>query len=148
MRNSADVKPQSRTFMHIMKPIFLEFTRFVMTGSVAAFVNLFARWALNFVMPFEAAVVLAYLFGMVVAFLMFQRIIFDAKGQDTKRQIRRFLVVHAVGITQVYLISWGLADLFFPWIGWTWHAEDIAHFIGVATPAFSSYIGHKFYTFR
>ncbi|WP_350334267.1 GtrA family protein [Coralliovum pocilloporae] len=131
-----------------LRSLAVEFTRFVLSGSVAAFVNLFSRWLLNHVMPFEAAVVLAYLIGMVVAFLMFQRVIFRAGNRDTAGQVRRFLVVHAVGITQVYLISWGLADYGFPAIGWTWHAEDIAHFIGVATPAFSSYIGHKFYTFR
>ena len=131
-----------------LAPFLREFTQFVASGSVAAFVNLFLRWAFNHVMAFELAVVLAYLIGMVVAFLMFQKLIFKAGGQNTKQQIRRFMVVHVVGITQVYVISWWLAFYGFPMVGWTWHPEDLAHFIGVSTPAFSSYIGHKLYTFK
>lgn len=29
----------------------------------------------------------------------------------------------------------------------TWHANDIAHLIGVLVPAVTSFIGHRFYTF-
>ncbi|PCH81218.1 MAG: hypothetical protein COB90_05420 [Hyphomicrobiales bacterium] len=138
----------SLTLSQRIGSIAVEFFRFLLTGSVAAIVNLGSRWIFSFLMPFEAAVILAYLVGMVAAFLLFQKIIFKAGSGDVKKQIRRFLLVHVVGITQVYFISWGLADFGFPAIGWTWHAEDLAHFIGVATPAFSSYIGHKYYTFK
>jgi putative flippase GtrA len=54
----------------------VEFARFIAIGGLAALVNLVARYLLDFVMPFEAAVVLAYLVGMVFAFFLFQKLIF------------------------------------------------------------------------
>jgi putative flippase GtrA len=42
----------------------------------------------------------------------------------------------------------GLLHIVFPAIGFFWHAEDIAHFIGLSVPAVTSYFGHKHYTFR
>ena len=149
-------KPTSSSSAHSVSPaagpvggaLTSEIALFLVAGGSAAAVNLGSRWLLSFVMPFEAAVIIAYLIGMVVAFWLFQRVIFRADPDETRAQVRRFLVVHAVGISQVFLISWWLADHVFPSFGWTRYGEDLAHFIGVATPAFTSYIGHKFYTFR
>ena len=148
MSKETNINPSASSRRAKQKAIASEFFFFVLSGSVAAFVNLFSRWVLNHYMAFELAVILAYLIGMVVAFLMFQRLIFRADGGNTKKQIKRFMVVHVIGITLVYTVSLAFADYIFPFINWTWHAKDIAHFIGVATPAFSSYIGHKFYTFH
>ena len=47
----------------------------------------------------------------------------------------------------VWAISVGLARIVFPAIAFTWHADDIAHLIGVLAPAATSYLGHRFYTF-
>jgi len=52
-----------------------------------------------------------------------------------------------------------MTDYLFPWAGmdyqyavpWTksyLEPKDIAHFIGVSTTALSSFIGHKFFTFK
>jgi putative flippase GtrA len=30
----------------------------------------------------------------------------------------------------------------------TWHARDIAHAVGVAVPVFTSYVGHKRWSFK
>jgi len=52
-----------------------------------------------------------------------------------------------VALGFVWVISVGLARVVFPAIGMTWHADDIAHLIGVLAPAVTSYVGHRFYTF-
>src|SRR5688572_22801200 len=65
----------------------VQFIAFVATGSVAAIVNLASRYFLDFAMPFELAVVLAYLAGMVVAFLLFQRMIFGNPGTPLRRRV-------------------------------------------------------------
>ena len=41
----------------------------------------------------------------------------------------------------------GLARLAFPAVGFDWLAEDIAHLIGVAIPAVTSYFGHRHFSF-
>jgi putative flippase GtrA len=53
-----------------------------------------------------------------------------------------------VAMTLVWIISLTLASAIFPAIGFSWHAEDVAHFIGTCVPAVTSYIGHSIYTFR
>ena len=55
--------------------------------------------------------------------------------------------MNLAGVIQVLLISIGLADYAFPAIGFTWHAQDVAHVAGVAAPIFTSYLGHKYFSF-
>jgi len=125
----------------------LQFLKFLVTGGIAALVNLLSRYALNHVMSFEAAVVAAYLLGMATAYLLARRFVFDASGRSVASEVRRFVLVNLVALGFVWVISVGLARVVFPAIGFTWHADDIAHLIGVLAPAVSSYIGHRFYTF-
>ena len=125
----------------------LQFLKFLVTGGIAALVNLLSRYALNQVMSFEAAVVVAYLLGMATAYLLARRFVFDASGRSVASEVRRFVLVNLVALGFVWVISVGLARVVFPAIGMTWHADDIAHLIGVLAPAVTSYIGHRFYTF-
>lgn len=125
----------------------LQFLKFLVTGGIAALVNLLSRYALNHVMSFEAAVVAAYLLGMATAYLLARRFVFDASGRSMASEVRRFVLVNLVALGFVWVISVGLARVVFPAIGMTWHADDIAHLIGVLAPAVTSYIGHRFYTF-
>lgn len=125
----------------------LQFLKFLVTGGIAALVNLHSRYALNFVMSFEAAVVVAYLLGMTTAYLLARRFVFDASGRSVASEVRRFVLVNIVALGFVWVISVGLARVVFPAIGMTWHADDIAHLIGVLAPAVTSFIGHRFYTF-
>ncbi len=125
----------------------LQFLKFLVTGGIAALVNLLSRYALNHVMSFEAAVVAAYLLGMATAYLLARRFVFDASGRSMASEVRRFVLVNLVALGFVWVISVGLARVAFPAIGMTWHADDIAHLIGVLAPAVTSYVGHRFYTF-
>jgi putative flippase GtrA len=125
----------------------LRFLKFLVTGGIAALINLLSRYVLNYLMPFEAAVVVAYLLGTTTAYLLARRFVFDASGRSVASEVRRFVLVNIVALGFVWAISVGLARLVFPAIAFTWHADDIAHLIGVLTPAVTSYIGHRFYTF-
>ena len=126
----------------------IEFVRFLATGSIAAVTNLVGRYLLNFIMPFEAAVVLGYLAGMVVAFFLFQRMIFGNPDTPLKRRVVRFTQVNMLGLALAETTSIVLARWLFPTIHWTFRPFDVAHIIGVAVPAFSSYFLHKYYTYR
>lgn len=122
--------------------------RFLALGSLAAGVNLVARWLLQPMMGFELAVAVAYIIGMVVAYTLFRIFVFGASGRSVASEAWRFTLVNLVSMALVWLISVGLARHLFPSIGFTWFADDIAHFIGVASPALTSWIGHKKYTFK
>lgn len=124
-----------------------EFGRFLVTGGVAAGVNVASRWLFDFVMPFEAAVVVAYLAGMVTAYTLSKLFVFSRSGRSVSDEFLRFAIVNVVALAQVWVVSVGLARYGFPAIGFTWHADDVAHVIGVIVPAVTSYLGHRHFSF-
>lgn len=130
----------------ISRATIVEFARFLGVGGIAAAANLVSRYLLDFVMPFEVAVVLAYMVGMVVGFFLFQRMLFGGGAVDARR-IVRFVWVNIFGATLAWAVSSIMARHILPALGWTWHPFEIAHLCGVAAPAITSYFLHKHYTF-
>ncbi len=125
----------------------IEFARFIAIGGLAALVNLVSRYLLDYIMPFEAAVVLAYMIGMVFAFFLFQKLIFGGSSGHRSRRVVRFVQVNLVGAGLAWAVSSLMARLLLPAIDWDFHPFEVAHFVGVAAPAISSYFLHKHYTF-
>lgn len=125
-----------------------ELIKFIAVGGLAALVNVLCRIVLGWLMPFEMAVVLAYGLGMTTAYLMNRALVFQSSGQITGQQIVRFTLVNLLALIVVWAVSVGLLRFVFPWIGFSWHAETVAHAIGVASPVLSSYLLHRNYTFR
>lgn len=124
------------------------FIRFIVTGGIAAGVNIGSRVLLSLYMSFEIAVVVAYLFGMTTAYILARLFVFESSGQAVHHEYMRFALVNMVALAQVWLISVGLANWLFPLIGFTWHPDLVAHMIGVTSPVFTSYYGHKLFTFK
>lgn len=120
---------------------------FLLTGGFAASVNLVARYLLTPAIGFGTSVVVAYMFGMVVAYVLFRAVVFGRSGRSVASESYRFVIVNVVALCLVWLISISLDRIIFPFIGFTWHARDFAHLIGVLAPAVSSYIGHRSFTF-
>lgn len=125
-----------------------EFLRFVLAGGTAAAVNIFSRWLLSGVMRFEVAVVVAYLIGMITAFVLSRQFVFKKSDRVIHNEAIRFIFVNLVTLVQVWIVSVGLAQWAFPTLGFVWHAELIAHTIAVGSPILTSYYAHKFFTFR
>lgn len=138
-------EPPPNTTVHT-RPSWAEFARFLAIGGGAALANLVSRYFLNFVMPFEVAVVLAYMVGMLVGFALFQKVLF-AERTFRPRSVMRFVWVNLLGAALAWAVSSLMARQILPAIGWNWRPFEIAHFVGVATPAISSYFLHKYYTF-
>lgn len=124
------------------------FLKFLLTGGIAALANIGARALLSLILPFEVAVVVAYLIGMIVAYLLMRAFVFARSGASPQREFIRFSIVNLVALAQVWLVSVALASWLFPAIGFVWHAELIAHTIGVLSPVATSYFGHKLFSFR
>jgi putative flippase GtrA len=123
------------------------FIRFMVTGGVAAVVNLVSRYLLNFLISFGSAVAVAYLFGMVTAYALGRLFVFERSGRTVADEFWRFTVVNLFAAAQVWVISVGLGEYVFPASGFGWHPLDVAHLIGVAVPVFTSYFGHRHFSF-
>ena len=124
------------------------FPRFLVAGGIAALANMGSRWLFDLALPYVPSIVLAYLVGMTTAFLLNRRYVFTASGNGLGRQVWWFCVVNAAALLQTLVVSQVLARWLLPWLGWQWHAETVAHVVGVIVPVFTSYIGHKRLTFR
>ena len=120
---------------------------FIVAGGIAALVNIASRIAFNLVMPYEAAILVAYVCGMTTAYLLNKQFVFSASGRGVTSEYMRFTLVNLVAVAQVWIVSVGLARLIFPAIGFMWHDETVAHTIGVLVPVITSYLGHKHFSF-
>ena len=130
----------------LSRATMLEFARFLGVGGIAAVANLVSRYVLDFSLPFEAAVVLAYIVGMVVGFFLFQRMLARSSRIDAT-VIVRFVWVNIFGATLAWAVSTLMARQVLPVLGWGWQPFEVAHLCGVAAPAITSYFLHKHYTF-
>lgn len=125
-----------------------QFFRFLVTGGIAAAANIGSRYLFNLFMDFQLAVVFAYLVGMAIAYVLARIFVFESSGRSVSSEFGRFTIVNLFALAFVWAISVGLAFVVFPAIHFTWHAEDVAHFIGVLAPAVTSFLGHRHYSFK
>ena len=123
------------------------FLRFLALGGVAAGCNWLSRFAWSLVLPFEAAVVTAYMTGMVVAFVLFRRFVFPTSPLPMRIQVRNFVLVNLVGVSLTWIVATTLVRWLFPLVGFTFHAEAIGHAVAIAAPTFASWLGHRHFTF-
>ena len=121
---------------------------FLVAGGIAAGVNFLLRILLNRWMPYAAAIVVAYAFGMLTAFVLNRRLVFPQASKALRHQALWFAIVNLAAVLQTLAISLLLAWVVFPSTGFGWHPETVAHAIGIGIPVITSYIGHKYITFK
>jgi putative flippase GtrA len=132
---------------HVSRGSRAQFVRFLAVGVIAALVNILSRIALNCVMSYEVAIVVAYVCGMTTAYVLNKLFVFSPSGRALHDEYIRFTIINLFAVAQVWIVSVGLAFYLFPWIGFDWHAETVAHVIGVAVPVITSYFGHRYFSF-
>jgi putative flippase GtrA len=125
-----------------------QFLVFLLTGGFAAAVNFGSRILYNRAMPFSSAVICAYITGMITAFVLARLFVFRESRQATHRAAGWFILVNVVAVAQTWAISMLLVKWVLPAMGVTAFAREIAHGIGVVVPVFTSYLGHKHFSFR
>ena len=124
-----------------------QFLRFLVVGGFAAAVNFGSRIVLSHWLPYVTAIVSAYLLGLVTAFVLNRLFVFTGATNRLHLQMFWFVMVNAVALLQTLLVSLLFKYVVLPWLGIGWHAEEIAHAFGVVTPIFTSYFGHKHFSF-
>ena len=113
-----------------------EFLLFLITGGVAALVNMLSRVGFSQLLHFELAVLLA------------RKFVFLQSRTSVRRSFAAFALVNLFAVLQTWLVSVGLRNWLLPLLGVVVLRDLIAHGIGVIVPVLSSYFGHKHISFR
>lgn len=137
-RSSSDVTPAG-----LPTPV-----RFVLAGGTAAAVNFLSRVLLSPYIPYALAIVLAFFIGFATAFLLNRRFVFPEATRGLSHQVFWFAAVNLLALLQTLAVSLLMVEFVLPYAGITWHAESIAHALGILVPIFTSYLGHKRLTFK
>ena len=124
-----------------------QFLVFLLTGGIAAAVNFGSRILYNQWMGFSAAIVLAYITGMVTAFVQARLFVFRNSQRALHQSALYFVLVNGVAVLQTWAISLLLADWLLPALGVHQYVHELAHAAGVVVPVFTSYLAHKHLSF-
>lgn len=125
-----------------------QFLMFLCTGGFAAAVNFGSRIFFNQFMSFSSAIIFAYVMGMITAFTLAKLFVFKESKQSSVKSAFYFALVNFAAVIQTWVVSVLLAYYVLPSVGVSTYVEDIAHFVGVVVPVFTSFIGHKHLSFR
>ncbi len=143
-----DIQPFTRKRGIFSLAVHKQFLGFVVTGGIAAVINVGSRIVMNRWMPYSAAIVVAYIYGMLTAFILNRLFIFRETVNPLHHQAFWFTIVNLAAVAQTLIVSLVLSGWLFPTIGFHWHVDTVAHIIGVGVPVITSFIGHKHLTFR
>ena len=125
-----------------------QFALFIFTGGIAAAVNFGSRIVLNNHFGFSISIILAYILGMITAFILAKFLVFKTSSQSTLKSVFYFTLVNAAAILQTWAVSLGLAFYLLPYLGIEDYVKEIAHLVGVIVPVFTSFLGHKHFSFK
>lgn len=73
--------------------------------------------------------------------------VFQESQQRVHHSIWQFCLVNLVAIVQTWGIS-AILSIHLPRIGIRYFVPEISHALGIIVPIFTSYLGHKHWTFR
>jgi putative flippase GtrA len=124
-----------------------QFARFLLAGGIAAAANFLSRILFSQFVGFEMAVLMAFCVGLSVGFILNKTYVFWGSSQHVAAEIFYYILVNLFALVQTWLLSLYLAQMLVPELG-TELAEAAAHLAGIMLPVFSSFLGHRYITFR
>jgi putative flippase GtrA len=120
--------------------------RFLALGGLAAAINWIARFPLSLVMPFQAAIVVAYAIGMTAGFTLYRRYVFPGSDRPMLQQTSIFLAVNLAGAVIVLGVATALLAALPATLPMT-AREGLAHGLAIGVGAVFNFFGHKLLTF-
>jgi putative flippase GtrA len=135
-----------KTFMRLF--ISRQFVIFLITGGISALANFLSRILYNAVVTFPVAIALAYITGMVVAFILAKIYVFTESSHSLAKSAILFTAVNLLGFIQAWIVSMVLEYHILPAIGIHQFDKSIATLVGISVPAFTSFIGYKYISFK
>src|SRR5688572_510963 len=117
--------------------------RFLLLGGLAAAINWLVRFPLSAFMPFDYAVVVAYLIGMSAGFTLYRTYVFPGSTRSLTEQSLLFLAVNLFGAVVVLGLTWLFLSLLAN-TGWpSFINEGLAHGLAIGFGAIANFFGHK-----
>jgi putative flippase GtrA len=124
-----------------------QFLKFLLAAGLSVPVNLGSRVLFSLMMPYELALVVSHLCGMLTAFLLTRRFVFERSGRRVSNELVRFTLVNVLSLVVTWVIAVGLLRLVFPRVGFDTHPELVAHIAGLGLASITSFYGHRRYSF-
>jgi putative flippase GtrA len=128
---------------------FWEFVRFFLTGVTATAGNFAAVWFARFFVSFEIALLAGIVVGLTISFILSKWFAFRSRSWNRAgSEATRFLVVYALSC----VVYWGVAMLCGRLVLSYGLAPQMAEMggvlVGAGTMTLTSYLGHRFFTYR
>jgi len=125
-----------------------EFILFVVCSGISAVVNFFVRIILTVYIEYAIAIVLAYICGIIVSFTLNKIFVFNIRTGNIHKQLGKFIIINFSGVCITLFLSLLFRNVIFPFIGFTFYVNEFAHVIGLSFTAFTSFLGHKYFSFK
>ncbi len=124
------------------------FLLFLATNTFAAAMNFGSRIVFGLFMSYAWSIVCAYIVGIITAYLLCRQFVFQSKKNKPHHEMFYFALVNVTAIGITLLVSLVMFHYGLSFIHDQFLREEVAHFIGICAPIFTSYLGHKYITFR
>jgi putative flippase GtrA len=126
-----------------------EFLRFVLTGLTATVGNLAAVWTARQFVPFEIALLAGIGAGLTVSFTLSKLFAFESRSwRGAKGEAARFLLVYGASSGVYWLVAVVVRRVAMA----QGLSQSLAVFggviVGAGTMMVTSYLGHRFFTYR
>jgi len=125
-----------------------QFLRFLIAGGIAASVNFAVGYSLQGLLPFHGDIVVGHLSGMLVAFFLFEQSVFEGTENSRVKSAPIFIAINGLALAQTWLVYYVLHQYIFPGAKFYFHPDVVARAIAIITPIFTSFLGHKYFTFK
>lgn len=125
-----------------------EFVRYLLTGGVAAAMNFLSRIILNFWFNFSISIGIAYLIGMVTAYILKRKYVFIGTNRPIIISIVFFILINIISVVQIWAVSMIIILYILPYFEIVNMSYEIAHAFGILSTVFTTYFGHKYLSFK
>jgi putative flippase GtrA len=125
----------------------VQFLGFLAVGGTAALLHWLSRVVLSNWVSFSWAVFLAYIIGMIIAFLLNSFFVFPGSTKSRSKQARDFVIINICFLPVVWFAAL-LLNQGFQSLGMVQYTEEIAHGIAVGLPMFATFLIYKFFAFK
>ena len=124
-----------------------QFLGFLTVGGLAAFIHWGARIILSLWLSYSLAIIIAYIIGMMTAFLLNRIFVFKRSNRTLAQQAKGFIWINLLFFPVVWFaavkINDGLNNF-----GLYSYSKEIAHGIAVAVPMIATFLFYKLIAFR
>lgn len=124
-----------------------QFLSFLVVGGLAALLHWLARIILSVWLPFSTAVIIAYIIGMIVAFILNSFFVFPKSEKSRHAQARDFVLVNLSFFPVVWFVSLQINN-WLKTISIVSHSEELAHAIAIPLPMLATFLIYKFFAFK